>query len=750
MRSRLGQQAGQRILLVRAGRLDAPAQMAGQRLLRISDQAQLDLGRVGRLGQSEHARRALLRGEHAEHGDAQCLAPVQGGRVNRPGLGRRRLVRRQHRLLAPSEAGDAPPRVLARAQHALGLAQQPGVARPPMQDLPRAMTRAIGNAGVAAGLVRLPAILPVEMRQQVHLRANQEPVMHREIERNAEAADHVTQVEVKPHHVMHMHPRHTGRCEHADQRIGALGRDRRAAVARQGGRGDQGTALGRLQQQQVGPPAQALGQDFDVAVHAAAESVGDEQDHRQAGAAIQFGGQGEAGRLGRPAQDVALDHGRKLGPAHGERRLSGGTGLARAAAEAGFRLVMDIGVAGEHVPPAPRGGTQAEITLLAVAAAERLGIESADLVQCRALDIHAEADGGRHAHPPARVGGPRRRVDHFGLQPERGRTAGNGRIAADRGVVRPGRDRGDPILGIGVSGKAGEPSRRHLGIAVEQRDIGPPGLRHGAIDRGDEAQVAFVAQQRDAAGPRLPGKPGRERGLRRGIVDDDDPARRPLGVSQHGGDAAPRLGKSSVARDDDIHPHAGGTGWRASGRGQESRVVERGFGGEAEPPADEHVEDERIRSRLRMPLRVEDGIETRMRVAQLSSADAQVMEQRVHARGRDIGVSLAIPGAVEERVRVAAFGQAVERVVLQRIKAGVRQVGVFGEVEGGVEDREQLGGDGRDGRLGRLAGRAHCPQDRFPSVCSKAVASMISAWPSTSWNSRSSCAGSRNSARIAS
>ncbi len=80
-------------------------------------------------------------------------------------------------------------------------------------------------------------------------------------------------------------------------------------------------------------------------------------------------------------------------PAHGRQRLCLQRLLALVEPHA-------AGVVDEHdervqVLPAARRGTQAEIVLLAVAGAEGLDIELADVVQAVAADLHAKADRGR-------------------------------------------------------------------------------------------------------------------------------------------------------------------------------------------------------------------------------------------------------------------------------------------------------------------------------------------------------------------
>ena len=159
-----------------------------------------------------------------------------------------------------------------------------------------------------------------------------------------------------------------------------------------------GAARGRFQQQAVGRARGALDQVQDMPPHAAAQIVRQHQDGRPIGAAEQLRGDGEAVRP-RGVELHMLCHQSRVVrialPHHRHALLRGG---GRAGAEAHRALVIDEGVAGQQMPPAARAGTQAEIVLLTVTAAERLDVEQADLGQCRAADIHAEADRGRQLH----------------------------------------------------------------------------------------------------------------------------------------------------------------------------------------------------------------------------------------------------------------------------------------------------------------------------------------------------------------
>src|SRR5688572_26591706 len=99
-----------------------------------------------------------------------------------------------------------------------------------------------------------------------------------------------------------------------------------------------------------------------------------------------------AARGERVARDEVGDERIVAGIARDEPRELLAAGLLAERPEALAADVDDVGVVAEHVAPAVGGGAQAEVVLLAVAAAEGRGVEVADRVECRAPDDHAEAD----------------------------------------------------------------------------------------------------------------------------------------------------------------------------------------------------------------------------------------------------------------------------------------------------------------------------------------------------------------------
>ncbi len=203
------------------------------------------------------------------------------------------------------------------------------------------------------------------------------------------------------------------------------------------------------------------------------------------------------------------------------------------------------------------------------------------------------------------------------------------------------------------------------------------GRCHAAVDRGDEAQVARIAQQCDPPRRRQLAQPGHQRRLGRAVLDHDDAAQAgATGISQHRAQAGLGLRQAAIDRDDDIDDQAarqrqgGPLGRQIVGDGE--RPLRR----IAAPAAEPQVIQQRIGRRLRMLRDVVDGIEARVRMAQLRRPCPQVMQQRVEPAGGDVGIVLGIPGAVEERVRITPLRHAMADEVLQRINARRSNVGI--------------------------------------------------------------------------
>ncbi len=460
-------------------------------------------------------------------------------------------------------------------------------------------------------------------------------------------------------------------------------------MSRQAGHRQGGATRGGAEQQDIGRGAEPRHQVVDMPLHAAAELVRDHQQVRLARGAQQCRGDREAGRPGGIAPDMPVDQAGVVGIARHQRIEAAPLPARGGRAEADIALVVHVGVAGQQVAPAAHGGAQAEIILLAVAAAECLAIEHADVVQRRAADVHAEADRGRHLDGAPGVHRAAGGVDRLHVEAEGGRDAGDGGIAADRRVVGKRRDRGDARHRIGLRGKPAQPAVRHHRVAVEQRDIVRRGGLHAAIDRADEAEIARIVQQRDGAGLRQRPQPGDQLRFGRAVFDHDHLARRAVGIGQHGLQAVPRLPQSAIDGDDDVDRDPVRTRRRQHGRGQERGDVERLLGRPAAARADPEVMQHRVVGGFRMHLGVVGGIEMRVRIAQFAGAPGQVVQQRGIAGRRDVGVAGIIPGAVEEAVRIASLVRAIQDVMGQRIMVDRAQLGVPLQIPRDVENRAQ-------------------------------------------------------------
>jgi hypothetical protein len=165
--------------------------------------------------------------------------------------------------------------------------------------------------------------------------------------------------------------------------------------------------------------------------------------------------------------------------------------------------------------------------------AETVRVESADIGQRLAPDIHAEADGRGGCHETAGIDGPAVGIDVLDAPAERKGATGVVRIAADRRVVRQGRDAGDAQPRIGLGRQPVQPAWRDLGIAVQQDDVTRAGRLHAGIHRADKAEIAPVPDQSDASGRGKPIQPGDQFRVRRLVVDDDDIAEHGVFACQH-------------------------------------------------------------------------------------------------------------------------------------------------------------------------------------------------------------------------
>ena len=304
------------------------------------------------------------------------------------------------------------------------------------------------------------------------------------------------------------------------------------------------------------------------------------------------------------------------------------------AAEGRAAPVFDEKPAKAQMPPAQRADLLAPVDFFAIAASEG-GVEGGQAAQPGDVDRHAEAHAGGYVgqvRPAAEPGCDT--VDGVGLP--RGQIvacADRGR-GQDFGVVRHGRHGRHMQM---VEHRADQPRRpalRHQRVGVEQDHMPPRRhrLREGKVDRGDEAQIAVVFDQRDPVPPRRvkPGmpvaQPGPHGGIGRGIFDQNQVPGQ-IGVAQ---DTVQHLGQKVegvVDRQHDRHPCPGQP--RRHGR-------RRG-----------HVFDEQMRVQPFRPLRgreTERGLDPRDRARVAAQRPAQDVGQRTtQARGEIRGEAAAHP-----------------------------------------------------------------------------------------------------------
>ena len=652
------QQGGQFAFLVSPADPHPGARRAGEHILGMAQKLDFEAGGVGRHGHRGHGMGALVVGQHAQYGDPQFLArPGRRPHPPRPRL--HRLMTQHPRLHAQTMAGQAVQRVLAGGEDAVGLAELPGPAVPPGQDIGRPVRGPVGYAGVAPLRSRFAAIRTGRPGEEGDLGAECEIVVDGHVERHVQRMDQRAGVDLVSHQVMDMDPGDIGGSRHRRQVAPAFRRQDQAGMPGQRGHRQRGAGGGGLQHQVVHAAPVALDGVQDVPPHAAAQLVRQQQDRGQAGVAEQRHGDRETVR--RVFRLLHMPHDQRLirGIPRGQQLVGVRRQTPGAGAETDIALVPDIRVAGDMMRPAESGGTAAEIVLLAIAEAEGSGIEQPRLVQGRAPDVHAIPDGGGRGHEAPGVDRPADSVDARQGHAVRNRPALVIRVTTDGGVVRQRRHAPHPRPRIRLGAQAGQPARGHLGIAVQQGDVVIPRLRHAAVDRGDEAEILLVAQQPDRALFRQPGQVRADLGLGRAVVDDDDPARRAVRVGQHRFQAAPRGRQPAIHRHHHIHrdrsgqgEHGGEQGGRRDG-GQVILDQQRAFRGPAARGADAQMEQHRIARGFRVLCHIPGGVEAGMRVMAARRALDQIMQQGMRVRRRRVGVLAHIPGAVEPCVGIA-------------------------------------------------------------------------------------------------
>ena len=196
-------------------------------------------------------------------------------------------------------------------------------------------------------------------------------------------------------------------------------------------------------------------------------------------------------------------------------------------AKAHVAFMIDEGVAGQRCrqPLARRPHT--EIILLAVAPAERLGVEQSDVAERVAADVHAEADGGGHLHSAAAIRFTARRIHRrrASAPAASGRLARWGSCRSSRCSRRATTEamRGSAWAWrrqSAAASLAGPPCRCS---AARRRALS--GRLHPAIDRDDEAEISPVADQPDAPVAFTRSSQRGQLGVGRAVVQHDDACR---------------------------------------------------------------------------------------------------------------------------------------------------------------------------------------------------------------------------------
>ena len=228
--------------------------------------------------------------EAAALGDAGMSSPRAGGY---------RLMRHDDRRPADAIAFQPPPTSSLGTDHPLGFQEQPGVPR--RQDGCRVRhSRPVGDAGVAARRAGFAAIVRLAARA-ADSPAGRSRNSRAPSRRTARRARWIRRahVEVDAHQVMHMHARHCGRAQHRGEIIQPLRRQRRSGRPGSAGTDSAAPRAVDCNSRQLARAGEARDEFGDVPPHAAAQVVRQHQDHRQARAAEQRGGQREPKRPGR-------------------------------------------------------------------------------------------------------------------------------------------------------------------------------------------------------------------------------------------------------------------------------------------------------------------------------------------------------------------------------------------------------------------------------------------------------------------
>jgi hypothetical protein len=125
---------------------------------------------------------------------------------------------------------------------------------------------------------------------------------------------------------------------------------------------------------------------------------------------------------------------------------------------------------------------------------------------------------------------------------------------------------------------------------------------------------------------------------------------------------------------------------------QEVADIDLPLSGVAARDADAEVIEQRIGCGVRMLLHIVDGIETRMRIAQLRRTGLHVMQQGVEPARRDIRVVLYVPRTVEETIWITPLGGTVTDEMLIRTQVAAGDVGIARPIPVRIEKRPDQAG----------------------------------------------------------
>ena len=201
--------------------------------------------------------------------------------------------------------------------------------------------------------------------------------------------------------------------------------------------------------------------------------------------------------------------------------------------------------------PAVLGGAQAEIVFLAIAAAERLGVEAADLVQRGTADIHAEADRRRHLDAAAGIHRAAGGIDRVEVLAERQRArprrSDSRRSSRCWRTARPRRCAA-PHRRVP---RAGAASRGGTSVSLfSSATSWVPAASMPRLAEATKPRLRRLRSSGDAAGRRQSVEPGGQGGFRRAVVDHDHPPGRAIRIGQHALQAAPGFLQAAIGRDD--------------------------------------------------------------------------------------------------------------------------------------------------------------------------------------------------------